>query len=340
MTIQQQVHITRQQCDAASAVEREAYNALVRATNAYCASVQTQHDYDVMERRFKRTKAGAALVATWQEAKRVQDAAIKANMAALNQFWLGFGLIMGTTSLAHMFNHGEQETELYQHVEAAILADYPPVQPAPTVAEETAIAEQTTPIEELSNLHDTLDYFRRQAAKGHAAFANRVSEIEAQIATLEADVLADYPAQPAAPVVEAAQTDIVTRLEDAAEIYSHLCDCDTDLYQEAAAEIRRLQAALNAALSGQREAETDAANLRTELAKERSAHALTDTALKDLLDGEPIINVRYDADYEPSPWVWSVRRMERSIQNNAKTREVAEQYAKQIAESIRRQNAR
>lgn len=78
--------------------------------------------------------------------------------------------------------------------------------------------QHTSPIEELSNLHDTLAYFKRQAAKGHTAFASRVSEIEAQIAELEADVLAAYPAaetlasytlrvlreSPVAPVAEAA----------------------------------------------------------------------------------------------------------------------------------------
>lgn len=306
------------------------------------------------------------------------------------------------------------------------------------------MTNETNPIEELSNLHDTLEYFRRQAAKGHAAFASRVSEIEAQITALEADILSAYPAVETltaytlrvlgeslvAPVVEAAPVcgtcggdgncfdcdtltvadasaridelrgrvqnpkvrestrsimneqlaeleayiarrqvalndlnhvldrdqpaptdprpdctlcggggintaggascpacngsgyetplpiardddatlsdDIVARLEDAAEIYNdYACDCDTDLYQEAADEIRRLRAEVAA-----------------------------------LLNGEPIISVQYDAEYEPSPWVWNIRRMERTIQNDAKTRELAEQYAKEVAASIRRQNAR
>lgn len=172
-------------------------------------------------------------------------------------------------------------------------------------------------------------------------------------ASVEAAILADYP------VAVVAQTDIVTRLESryasSTSYEDSLSDADEDLLLDAADEIRRLKdiitglqsdlhacersrTATDEAFAGHVEAATaEAEQLRGELFKERGSHAETTKALRDLLAGRPITSVQYDADYEPSPWVWRVRTMQQVSWHNAKTQEKAIKDAQAVSDGIIRQ---
>lgn len=105
------------------------------------------------------------------------------------------------------------------------------------------------------------------------------------------------PDEPALPWYE--QGDVLQRLNSAVIVY-HDSGFDKALYQDAAAEIRALRSALGVTQHTAAMLDREITSLRAELFAERGAHAETTKALREVLAGHAVTEVR---QVEDGAWV-------------------------------------